>query len=256
MLMGVIPSESRLGRLESMAKAAAIPWKAMLPPEHGSWAFVLEPALIAAALGAPGSGLAVFLLFLAYRPLDLAGKDVARGKRYPRTVPALILGAVLGVVGFALLLLTAPAALAGALLGLGVLFALVDRHASARSLARELLGAILAVPVALALVPASFLALLALRPFAAVLSVRAVFARTKDAALCRWAGIVLGLALVVLSVSQANQPLRGAVYCAAGGRAVWLGLSWKQERAATRVGIAEAMVSLAIVLAWWLERAP
>lgn len=239
-----------------MAKGAAIPWKAMLPPEHGSWAFVLEPALIAAALGAPGPGLAVFLLFLAYRPSDLAAKDVVRGKRYPRTVPALILGAVLGLVGFALLLLAAPASLAGFLLGLGSLFAFMDRNASTRSLARELLGAILALPVALVLAPASFLALLVLRPFAAVLSVRAVFARTEDAALCRWAGIAVGLGLVVLSISQASQTLRGAVYCVAGVRAAWLGLSWKHKRAATRVGIAEALVSMTVVLAWWLERAP
>jgi hypothetical protein len=237
-----------------MAKSAAVPWKAMLPPEHGSWAFVLEPVLIAGALGAPGPGFAVFLLYLAYRPLVLAARDLAKRKRYPRTVPSFVLGAGLGALGLVLLFASAPLALVGSLLGLGGLFAIVDQRASARSLIRELLGSILALPVALVLVPSSFLVPLLLRPFAAVLSVRAVFARTEDAAFCRWMGIGLGFALVAQSLLNAAEPLRAAAYLVAGARAVWLGLSWKQERCATRVGIAEALVSVAVVLAWWIER--
>lgn len=86
-------------------------WRTLaLPNEHGAWAFLLEPALLGLGTRPSAAGLAFVAAalgaVLAQHPLSLALADLRRGKRFPRTGPALLLA-----VTYAL---AAAAALAGA----------------------------------------------------------------------------------------------------------------------------------------------
>lgn len=91
-------------------------WRTLaLPSEHGVWAFLLEPALLGLGLRPSVAGLAFVAAalgaLLAQHPLSLALADLRRGKRFPRTAPALLLAG-----GY---LLAAAAALAAARLSGG-----------------------------------------------------------------------------------------------------------------------------------------
>lgn len=86
-----------------------------IPPEHGSWGFLLEPLILGLAITPSLAGLflalAVFGVFLARHPLKIVFTDWRRGKRYARTVAAqrFALGySALAVIGF-----VAAVALAG-----------------------------------------------------------------------------------------------------------------------------------------------
>lgn len=61
-----------------------------IPNEHGGWGFLFEPIVLAAIAAPSLRGLLVALAavaaFLARHPLKLAAADLARGKRYPRTI--------------------------------------------------------------------------------------------------------------------------------------------------------------------------
>ncbi|HKI57265.1 MAG TPA: YwiC-like family protein [Trueperaceae bacterium] len=120
-------------------------WRTLaLPNEHGVWAFLLEPALLGLALRPSAAGVAFVVAalgaLLAQHPLSLALADVRRGKRFPRTRPALALAAVYGAAAAAGLvcarLLGAPAA-AFAPLALAVPVALVQLAFDARNRSRE-----------------------------------------------------------------------------------------------------------------------
>lgn len=71
----------------------------VLPTEHGSWAFVSEPLVFggiwASSLRGWLTALALFLLFLCFRPLSLAVRDLSKGKSYPRTQVGLVCGGVI-----------------------------------------------------------------------------------------------------------------------------------------------------------------
>jgi hypothetical protein len=78
-----------------------------IPPEHGSWGFLLEPIILGLAIAPSLAGLflalAVVGVFLARHPLKIAFTDWRRGKRYARTVAAqrFALGySALAVIGF------------------------------------------------------------------------------------------------------------------------------------------------------------
>jgi hypothetical protein len=63
-----------------------------LPAEHGAWGLLGEP-IVLGLLVAPswaGLGIAVFAIgaFLAHHPLKLAGSDILKGRRAPRTAAA------------------------------------------------------------------------------------------------------------------------------------------------------------------------
>jgi hypothetical protein len=80
-----------------------------LPAEHGAWGLLGEPILLG-LLVAPswaGLGIAVGALgaFLAHHPLKIAGADVLKGRRAPRTAAAarvLVLYAAIAAGGLAL----------------------------------------------------------------------------------------------------------------------------------------------------------
>lgn len=139
-------------------------WKVLaLPNEHGAYAFVLEPALLGllAAPSRAGAALAVagFAALLLQHPLSLALADLRRGRRYPRTLPAVALA-----VGYALL--TCGALLAAAALGAGTGAFLVlasalplaalqlafDARNRGRAVLPELVGAVALASLAAAIV--------------------------------------------------------------------------------------------------------
>ncbi|MCW5941258.1 MAG: YwiC-like family protein [Fimbriimonadaceae bacterium] len=130
----------------------------VLPSEHGSWAFVLEPPIFGLMWGPSWAGcaatLAVLLGFVAYRPLRLGLRDLRLRKTYPRTrfglaVGAVCLGLAVASVGVAVRLggpgLIEPLAATGLLAGL---FCVVDAAVRPGHLGRELLGALVTTPLA------------------------------------------------------------------------------------------------------------
>lgn len=226
--------------------------KQVLPPEHGSWAFVIEPLLIAGIVGkAPFilAGIGGFLLFLGYRPTFLALKDLLKKKSYPRTVPSLIVGLVLNGLGLACLALSQQWLAMILILVAGNVFAQLDQNLPPRSLWRELMGSLLMLPVAIFAAPLAWLVLI-LRPLAAVLSVRGVINRMDDAKACRWAGVAVGACLIGAGLWQLGLGFRTAAYGLAASRTLYLALTPDWERKATKVGIAESAVALLIVLSW------
>ncbi len=92
-------------------------WRTLaLPNEHGAWAFLLEPALLGLGVAPSAPGLALvgagLGALLTQHPLGLAFTDLRRGKRFPRTLPAL------GLAG-AYAVLTALFVIAAFVLGAG-----------------------------------------------------------------------------------------------------------------------------------------
>lgn len=88
------------------ARKPRVPLKTVaLPNEHGAWALVLEPVLLA-LLVAPSVAGAVLALaglaaMLAQHPLSLWLTDIRRGKMYPRSVIAGRFTGVYGSIGLA-----------------------------------------------------------------------------------------------------------------------------------------------------------
>lgn len=224
----------------------------VLPPEHGSWAFVLEPCLIAIATGrgafvAPAIG--VFVGFLAFRPLMLGVQDLWRKKRFPRTMPSLIAGLILGAIAAVLVALSRNGVLIGSLALMGALFLGVNARAKPRSLLRELVGALVAVPLAVAAVPLAGV-VLAVRPVVSVLAIRGYLARMPDAAACRWSGAIFGVLASVLAIAQLPTDALKAAYIAVGLRAIYLAITPKSPRTPVQLGIVEGLIAAAIVIAW------
>jgi hypothetical protein len=92
---------------------AAASWRrAILPAEHGGWAFLAEPLLLGLLVGFSPAGaliaLGAILAFLARQPLRTFVADRSRGRSYPRTATA--------ARAFAACALAGAAVLAGAVL--------------------------------------------------------------------------------------------------------------------------------------------
>lgn len=226
--------------------------KQVLPPEHGSWAFVIEPLLIAAIAGGPSfalAGIGGFLLFLGYRPTFLAIGDLSKERRFPRTVPSLVAGLTLNALGLALIVLSQEFLALVFVMALGGLFAQLDQRLPPRSLWRELAGSLLMVPVVILAAPDAWPVLI-LRPLAAVLSVRGVIDRMDDAKVSRWAGVCAGFLLAAALVWALPLGWRTLAYGVAASRTLYLALTCSWERKATHVGIAETVVASLIALSW------
>ncbi|MFL6247877.1 MAG: YwiC-like family protein, partial [Thermoanaerobaculia bacterium] len=115
-----------------------------LPPEHGAWAFLLEPIavglLIAPSIDGGLIAFGVTMAFLARHPLLLALRDRKKGKRHPRTpiCECLALGyAALAVIALLFVEVKPLLPLIAALP-----LALIHFASNGRSLAAELAGAI------------------------------------------------------------------------------------------------------------------
>lgn len=253
-------------------RPSTTPWtklaKQLLPSEHGSWAFVLEPMLIGwlAFRGGAEDALLVagFFGFLAYRPGKLAFADLSKHKTYPRTRPALAMAggltaALLVCVAFSFPCWTAEWPYLAATAWVGAAFLLFDRQAKPRSLSRELAGACLMTPLlAGALAGKSWpwalglLAYLVIRVLATVLSVRAVFRRTPDWRVCQAVAIVAGLALIPaeLALRRWGSGLVLPTFAPIALRSVWLAATANVHREANKVGVVESAFSASVVALW------
>lgn len=230
------------------------PWvKQSLPQEHGSWAFVLEPLLIAGIwAGHWVSSLGFFLCFLAYRPLTVGGKDLLKKKRYERTVPMVASGISLLGIGLSLIVVARAYGLLVTLAGLGGVFAYMDQGEK-RSISREVLGTLLAFPAAALAAPFGA-AVFVLRPIAAVLSVRGFIGRMEDSDQSRWIAVGFGLALIVAAVVYLGIGWPTIAYAICGLRTLHLALTKDKEVAPVRIGMIEGVISLLVLAGWALAR--
>jgi len=90
-ILGTVKENDRLTTPQTTV--SRVRWKSIaLPPEHGSWGFLLEPILlgllVAPSLAGVMMALAVLGAFLMRHPLKIAFTDWRRGKRYARTKTA------------------------------------------------------------------------------------------------------------------------------------------------------------------------
>ena len=251
----------------------------VVPAEHGSWAFLGEPAALGllVAPSAPGFLLAVAALaaFLARRPLRILVSDRAAGARHPRTrvaeralavlaavaLPAL--AAALTLVGprflFALLAAAPVAALALAL----------DLGHRSREAAAEIAGALTLGAVASAIALATGWAagpafalwgVLAARAVPSIAYVRARLRLDKGnpakvaGALALHVGAVAAVAALAAAGLVPGLAVGAMILLA--GRAAY-GLSPARPRLSTvRLGAGEIGFGLLVILCVWLGRLP
>ena len=230
--------------------------KQSLPQEHGSWAFVVEPLLISAIVGGRPyaiTAIGFFLAFLGYRPALIGIKDLAKRKRYPRTMPSFWIGGILLAAGWLIMAAVLNLAIMGSLIVMGSVFMLIDAKAEKRSVLREGFGSLLAVPAAVVAAPYAW-PILVVRPIVSILSVRGLIARWEDSKICRWIGVGLSLCLVPLAYFLlGGLDWRFAAYSACFLRACYSALVAGRPVKAVHIGIAEMVVSVLIVSGWLLD---
>lgn len=256
----------------------------VLPAEHGSWAFVLEPPLFGLMWGPSWAGLFAVLSvafgFVAYRPLRLASRDLRAHKAYPRTrfglvVGGCFLGAAMataaGAIGLSGWRLLEPL---GLTLLLAAAFGVVDAKSRPGNLARELVGATVTTPlVALGLlghaphlgdwiaVMLAGGAIVVAKSWGAILYVRARLPGPEATSASRMVAVVAalaGLALGAAWLRQGEPPYLIAGFALLAVRTGY-GLSpFAASRPAKQVGFQELGYSLAfyILAALAFARAP
>jgi hypothetical protein len=244
---------------------------AVVPAEHGGWAFLFEPVLlgllVAPSVAGVWAGLAAVAAFLLRQPLKLAMADRRAGKRYARTVLAERLALGFGLVAFAALaiaiVLSNPAIALPILLAapLALLQAYFDVQRRSRQLAAEIAGAMAigasasvillaggrSLPVALAL-----WAVLGLRAVASILYVRARLRLERGEGANRlpaWAAHLLALAVTCALAYAGLVPwLAVPLMALLTVRAAW-GLSrFRRPARAAVIGVQELAASLLTVV--------
>jgi len=243
-------------------------WRAVVPREHGSWFFVLEPLLLVLPVfptwpSAILSG-AALLGFLARRPLVSGWGRTPQGsteRRFSRGV-ALCLLAFAGLMVIPVLVAFRGRdwLLLSLMLGLGGFASACEQHGVRRSLPGELAGVLafgllpgLLVSVAGASLPSVrlFVAVLCLRSVPSFLGLRAFLRARKaggsDVPGVLWPALTAWL-LSVLCCWQFGFPIACAIF---GGlflvRTLWL-LSRGVRVSATALGIIEAVLGIAHAL--------
>lgn len=236
----------------------------LLPRDHGSWSFVLEPVALGLIAGPSVQGAAIGLgglaLFLMRRPLQIV--RVADGRRRrARQLVAVLAVMALAALAFGLSFGRGPAWMAlSAALPFAAAFQWFDSQKAAREVAAELCGACAFAAFAAAIVlaagrPAAAGAMLsafaAARAIAAIMPIRTYLRRRKGQAVVRWPSIVapiVGLAAFAGLGDVTGQWWPVAWMAAFSLRAVWMLGPWAPEWTATRVGAIEALIGAAAVL--------
>ncbi|MEO8679320.1 MAG: YwiC-like family protein [Vicinamibacterales bacterium] len=236
----------------------------LLPRDHGSWSFVLEPVALGLIAAPSVEGAAIALgglaLFLTRRPMQIV--RAADGRRWL----ALQLLAVLVIVALASLGYglwfgggTASVALLAAV-PLAAAFQWFDTRKAAREAAAELCGAFAFAAFAAAIVlaagrPASVGAMLsgfaAARALASIVPIRTYLRRRKGQAVARWPSVVaplVGLAAFAGVGAVTGYWWPAAWMVAFTLRAAWLLGPWAPAWTATRVGVIETIIGAAAVL--------
>lgn len=236
-------------------------WSALLPREHGSWALVFEPLLLALVVAptwrGAGVALAAVMLFLARRPYQMVASGVggaqARGVLAALVSLAILLGAV--AIGAAAGGVAVP--LAAGLFATGV-FAWFERRRDGRAALAECAGAatFAAVAIVIVLLAAEVdgaAAALAVGGFAiarswtSILPVRVYVRRRKgQAASARAAWVIAGLACVgaCASVVRLGSWVPVAWTMVFAARTAWLVGPWAPCWPARRIGWMEATIGL------------
>jgi hypothetical protein len=250
-------------------------WRQVVPKEHGSWFFVLEPLLLCIPLRTSREGLllalAAVLAFLVRRPLA-AGWGVGAGEAgqvaFARRLACLLLG-LAGCVSVPVLI-GLPAAsfiVLGGMLLLALVSAVYELLGVRRSLPGELAGVLVfgLLPALLLTVSGAGVGLawrgtlvLLLRSLPSFLSLRAYLRLRKqgDVALKTvLAAPVLALPFAFATWSLGWVPMASVVFSMLFLVRSLVLVKWGRKVAATKLGIMEAVlgVSHSLCLAWALS---
>lgn len=123
----------------------------LVPSEHGSWGFLLEPAAVGILVAPSIAGgllvLGALGFFLARHPVRLGIQDLSRRRLYPRTHLALRFGATFALIGAAAMMaaatITGPRALIPLACAMPLLLVQIgfDLRGGSRTLSAEIAGA-------------------------------------------------------------------------------------------------------------------
>jgi hypothetical protein len=250
------------GRRSASSQGGTIRYRTLLlPPEHGSWAFLLEPIALGLLLAPSAGGAAVaaayIAFFLARQPLRLHLLERLHGRYSARRRAGAIAAAVFCILGVAasvvvLQQIDQPWQLAPLLVAIPFALAQIafDVTGRSRQMFAELAGA-LAISSSAALIIAIaghplHLALLvwlliAARIVPSILYVRYRLRRRKGQASTPSATIISHLvpfAVVPVAVSAGASPIAAVPYILLMGRAI-AGMVSRADGSAKRIGIAE-----------------
>lgn len=244
----------------------------ILPTEHGSWGFLLEPLVASLAVAWSTAGLAVALTavsaFLARQPLKVYLGDVAAGRNLPQTSGARRYAALFvsaSAVFFAAAVagggidVMAPFAAVAPLVAVQIYF---DAKRRSRALIAEIVGAVAAsssaaaVGLAGGIEPASAVALwglFAARLMTSVLYVRNRLLAEKGKAFSRAAPVAAHIAALAGAALLASRGLTSwsaaAVFCVLLGRSA-VGLSvLRRPTKAMKIGVWEVVYGVMLVAA-------
>lgn len=238
--------------------------KLLLPKEHGSWAFVLEPVALGLLLAPSWPGLSAALgvvaLFLAHRPAWLWWRAHRAGGASADARKATLLAAPLGLTGSFFALADPRATLCWSLAGgLALGFAWLAGRVAQLHLGRVMLGAHLCVPVAAGLVflgggdsRVALMAagLLVARIVPTVLFVRSYLGNTPDSRALRWPALLLSASAPAAICAITSQWLLAAPLVVLAGRAV-LGLGLRRYAGRPKqIGLLEAAYGALAVAGW------
>jgi len=242
----------------------------LLPVEHGGWGLIGAPILVGLIIAPSGNGALIaagaLLLFLARQPLKIAGKDLLRTKRYPRTAWAG--GFALAEIFFALILFSIAYSMELALpLGLLAVLSIgqfaLETFVKGRAIFPELVGSaaasVFATLIALAGRADAWLAwlLAGLLTTHAWLAVIYVTRRLNhhESTIAVWISSAAATSLAALVYARGLigwQMLAGFIILA--GRAIWGISKWQTRRRAQAVGVQEVCYTLLLVVALALAR--
>ena len=246
--------------------------RAVIPAEHGGWAFLGEPILlgllVAPSMAGAALAAAAIATFLARQPLRLAAGDRRRGRHYPRTrvaeaaLAALLFGGAAAMVaGLALARGPAWLALAPAF-ALGTVALAFELQRRAREAAAELTAALALAGIAAAIplaagTPAAtsfgLWAVLAARAVPAILYVRARLRLDREEPAATGAALTahaFALGAVAALATRGIVPwLAAGAMALLLARAAW-GLSSARPRWRTaQIGVSEVLFGVVTVLA-------